>query len=152
MILSATSYFFIFFNHSDFSEVIVEALLRINDITSVNVKVIQLKYLLNEFSNFPLFGNGISFYLPFYIRSPDAPYIYETQLFSLLTQFGLVISSLVFILYIYLCLLLLEKKHYSLLIFFVLFIFSGLTNPNLTNYNTSLIYSLMLFASSRDTI
>lgn len=57
----------------------------------------QFPYIFSAFERKPLFGNGIGFYLPEYMRAIEVPYLYELQILSLLMQFGIVGFSIIFI-------------------------------------------------------
>jgi hypothetical protein len=82
---------------NDSSKGIFDVLLvKVNDSSSLETKSVQVSKILNFFADSPLLGNGLTSYIPSYIRSEFKPYIYEFQFGTLLVQFG-VIGTLIYL-------------------------------------------------------
>lgn len=125
-----------FFEFASGSEVFIDALLFSDKGTSVRVE--QMKYLLDGWTNAPLFGEGHGASLATYRRTGNNEWAYEQTFFALLYQTGLigVISYLFAILWIVFNIIKLSRLSERNLFFLVpitvgmlCFLIANLTNP-----------------------
>jgi hypothetical protein len=72
---------------------------KLNDSSSLDTKSSQVFKLLDFYADAPVFGHGLTTYIPEYIRSNYKPYIYEFQFGTLLVQLGIIGTSLYLLLF-----------------------------------------------------
>lgn len=141
MILSS---FFIF---PIYSEAINKLLFR-----KLDTKFEQTVLLFDQFTEYPFWGSGIGAYLQNYTRNTSL-FLYENQFLSLFMQLGIIGGLFLFSFFIFpFCkIFLYPSKIFKfsscnlLVIIYVLFLFSSLTNPNLFLLNMSLLYFILYF-------
>lgn len=115
---------------------------------SDNTRTRQANALIKEFSFCPLMGKGLGGYAKECIRDEKLLYSYEVQWIAFLMQFGVIgISFLLFMAGFILWQLLrppLSRVKTSALILFLLWLFSGFTNPFLISLTSGIAYTLFL--------
>lgn len=75
---------------SDTEENEIEKLDKEGAAVSNQIKIEQMYRLLDKWKESPLFGHGYGSYVEGYLRSEEAPFSYEMQLFALLMKIGVV--------------------------------------------------------------
>ncbi|EHD22412.1 MULTISPECIES: O-antigen ligase family protein [Brenneria] len=116
-----------------------------SNIASDVERVWQNRMLLYAFSEKPILGHGVGYFIPNALRSEDTPYLYESQSLSMLMTLGSLGAGVLLLLYMSLCFNSIQKdarggmKFTVPLIFISLWIFSGSVNPLLFGASGGLI-------------
>lgn len=99
---------------------------------SDEVRVDQIHYLMINIRSFPLFGTGLGSEAHDYLRSEDTPYFYEAQWYATTMQMGFIgmfwyLANILLAAYVPL-----RRNYIPFTIVFMMWLFSGFTNPYLT--------------------
>jgi hypothetical protein len=111
---------------------------------SDQVRVDQIHYLSVGIKSFPLLGTGIGSKAHDYLRSESTPYFYEAQWYATTMQMGFVGVSW-YVLNILLALYVPLRRNYLVFtIVFLMWVFSGFTNPFLTALGSAFGLTILL--------
>lgn len=105
------------------------------------VRLMQNNALWAQVASNPLFGHGIGYYIPNFLRSTDAKYLYESQSLSMLMTLGY-IGAAIWLLMIVAFLILMENKNsipIGSLFFLFFWVLCGSYNPYLFGASGGLI-------------
>lgn len=105
------------------------------------VRVMQNNALWAHVETNPLFGHGIGYYIPEFLRSTDSKYLYESQSLSMLMTLGY-IGAAVWLIMIIVFIILLENKNsipVGSLVFLFFWVLCGSYNPYLFGASGGLI-------------
>lgn len=119
-------------------------------VISDNIRLEELPVLLKQFEIRPIFGHGLGFYAPTLVRDQHDKFSYELQWVALLMQIGIVgVVGVIALLTLVARPFLFSpfsKKKVTLLMMFILWIFSGFFNPYLTSSAAGAIFSFFVAA------
>jgi len=120
---------------------------------SDDTRMVQVRALLEEYENYPVFGKGLGGYAENAIRDGKILHSYEVQWVAFLMQFGVV--GLTFILFA-LCLIAVTilKRPFttaktSLFVLFICWLLAGFTNPFLISLTSGILY-VLFFLTGRE--
>lgn len=123
-----------------------------NNDFSDGARELQLQKITSEIELSPMFGHGIGYYIPSWIRSDDAKYSYELQVPALVMQIGFFGVFILFsLIYIPILLLIKKTKPLFILLFSIMsciWIASGFFNPVLFSSSGGVVYSFVLLLCS----
>lgn len=112
----------------------------------------QLNKLAEKIDAAPIFGHGIGYYIPSWIRAGDAKYSYELQVPALVMQIGIVGVVLLFgFIFLPILYLIRNTKPLFLILFLgmsVTWLLSGFFNPVLFSSSGGVVYSMILLLCS----
>jgi hypothetical protein len=111
---------------------------------SDQTRVDQLHYLKLGIKNFPLLGTGLGSEAHDYLRSEETPYFYEAQWYATTMQMGFIgvfwyALNLILALYVPL-----RRNYIMFTVVFLVWVFSGFTNPYLTALGSAFGLTLLL--------
>jgi hypothetical protein len=111
---------------------------------SDQIRVDQIHYLKIGIAKFPLLGTGIGSEAHDYLRSEETPYFYEAQWYATTMQMGFIgvfwyVLNLLLALYVPL-----RKNYLAFSVVFVVWVFSGFTNPFLTALGSAFGLAILL--------
>jgi hypothetical protein len=113
---------------------------------SDKTRSVQAEALLDKFEQAPLLGSGVGGYVKEVIREPNTLHVYEVQWLAFLMQFGVIGIFLILSPLLFIAIRLVQgpfsRLRWSFLGLFLLWIFSGFTNPFLISLASGIIYSL----------
>lgn len=108
----------------------------------------QIEALLSDFEMSPVIGKGLGSYSENEIRDPLNPHSYEVQWVAFLMQFGVVGLFILFLFLSFIAFLFFtpsfSRVHFSILLLFLFWLVSGLTNPFLISLTSGIMYSLFI--------
>lgn len=105
------------------------------------VRIMQNTALMNEVAKAPLFGHGLGYYIPTFLRSTEAKYLYESQTLSMLMTLGYIGVGIWLIMIVGVLVLAENKRSIPLgsLLFLFFWIVGASTNPTLFGASGGLI-------------
>ncbi len=114
-------------------------------------RVQQIEAMVDQFEHQPYLGTGIGGFAPQYVREGTVLHLYEVQWMAFLMQFGIVG---IFVLLIPLVLIgkdmvypKFSRTRGTFLLFFLMWVFSGFTNPFLISLTSGIMYTLFYLSS-----
>jgi hypothetical protein len=127
-----------------FFESILSRFASVDTAASDQVRVDQIHYLKIVIKNFPLLGTGIGSEAHDFLRNDKTPYLYEAQWYATTMQMGF-IGVFWYVLNLLLAVYLpLRKNHIAFTAVFLVWVFSGFTNPYLTGLGSAFGLTILL--------
>ncbi len=122
-----------------------------NNYYSDSTRYIQIEALTNGHLEIPFFGQGFGGYIENVVRDYVVPYSYEVQWNAFLYQFGIIgmiflAIPLMAIGFNIIAVTPLTRIRSATFILFLLWLFSGFTNPYLISLTSGIVYSMFLVA------
>jgi len=127
-----------------FFESILFRFASVETAVSDQTRVDQIHYLKIGIKNFPLFGTGIGSEAHDYLRNEKTPYFYEAQWYATAMQMGFIgvfwyVLNLLLAVYVPL-----RKNYIAFTVVFLVWAFSGFTNPFLTALGSAFGLTILL--------
>jgi hypothetical protein len=127
-----------------FFDSILSRFVSAGTVVSDQIRVDQIHYLKIAIKNFPLFGTGIGSEAHDYLRNQKTPYFYEAQWYATTMQLGFIgvfwyVLNLLLALYVPL-----RKNYIAFSVVFLVWVFSGFTNPFLTALGSACGLTILL--------
>jgi hypothetical protein len=127
-----------------FFESILSRFASVDTEISDRTRVDQIHYLKIGIKSFPLLGTGIGSEAHDYLRNDKTPYLYEAQWYATTMQMGFIgvfwyVLNLLLALYVPL-----RKNYIAFTVVFLVWVFSGFTNPYLTGLGSAFGLTILL--------
>jgi hypothetical protein len=127
-----------------FFESILSRFASVDTEISDRTRVDQIHYLKIGIKTFPLLGTGIGSEAHDYLRNDKTPYLYEAQWYATTMQMGFIgvfwyVLNLLLALYVPL-----RKNYIAFTVVFLVWVFSGFTNPYLTGLGSAFGLTILL--------
>ncbi len=127
-----------------FFESILSRFASVDTEISDQTHVDQIHYLKIGIQSFPLLGTGIGSETHDYLRNAKTPYLYEAQWYATTMQMGFIgvfwyVLNLLLAVYVPL-----RKNYIAFTIVFLVWVFSGFTNPYLTGLGSAFGLTILL--------
>jgi hypothetical protein len=127
-----------------FFESILSRFASVDTAASDQVRVDQIHYLKVAIKSFPLLGTGIGSEAHDYLRNDKTPYLYEAQWYATTMQMGFIgvfwyVLNLLLAVYVPL-----RKNYIAFTTVFLVWVFSGFTNPYLTGLGSAFGLTILL--------
>ena len=127
-----------------FFETILARFASADTAASDQIRVDQIHYLKIGIKTFPVLGTGIGSEAHDYLRSEETPYFYEAQWYATTMQMGFVgvswyVLNLLLAIYVPL-----RKNYMAFTMVFLMWFFSGFTNPFLTAVGSAFGLTILL--------
>ncbi len=127
-----------------FFESILSRFASVDTAASDQVRVDQIHYLKVAIKSFPLLGTGIGSEAHDYLRNDKTPYLYEAQWYATTMQMGFIgvfwyVLNLLLAVYVPL-----RKNYVAFTVVFLVWVFSGFTNPYLTGLGSAFGLTILL--------
>ena len=111
---------------------------------SDQTRVDQIHYLKVGIKNFPLLGTGLGSEAHDFLRNDKTPYLYEAQWYATIMQMGFIgvfwyVLNLLLAVYVPL-----RKNYIAFTVVFLVWVFSGFTNPYLTGLGSAFGLTILL--------
>jgi hypothetical protein len=127
-----------------FFESILSRFASVDTAASDQVRVVQIHYLKVAIKSFPLLGTGLGSEAHDYLRNDKTPYLYEAQWYATTMQMGF-IGVFWYVLNILLAVYgPLRKNYVAFTAVFLVWVFSGFTNPYLTGLGSAFGLAILL--------
>jgi hypothetical protein len=127
-----------------FFESILSRFASVDTAASDQVRVDQIHYLKVAIKSFPLLGTGLGSEAHDYLRNDKTPYLYEAQWYATTMQMGF-IGVFWYVLNILLAVYgPLRKNYVAFTAVFLVWVFSGFTNPYLTGLGSAFGLAILL--------
>jgi len=127
-----------------FFESILSRFASVDTEVSDQTRVDQIHYLKIAIKTFPLLGTGIGSEAHDYLRNDMTPYLYEAQWYATTMQMGFVgvfwyVANILLAVYVPL-----RKNYVAFTVVFLVWVFSGFTNPYLTGLGSAFGITILL--------
>jgi hypothetical protein len=127
-----------------FFESILSRFASVDTEISDRTRVDQIHYLKIGIKSFPLLGTGIGSEAHDYLRNDKTPYLYEAQWYATTMQMGFIgvfwyVLNLLLAVYVPL-----RKNYVAFTVIFLVWVFSGFTNPYLTGLGSAFGLTILL--------
>ena len=127
-----------------FFESILSRFASVDTAASDQVRVDQIHYLKVAIKSFPLLGTGLGSEAHDYLRNDKTPYLYEAQWYATTMQMGFIgvfwyVLNLLLAVYVPL-----RKNYLAFTAVFLVWVFSGFTNPYLTGLGSAFGLTILL--------
>jgi hypothetical protein len=127
-----------------FFESILSRFASVDTAASDQVRVDQIHYLKIGIKSFPLLGTGLGSEAHDYLRYDKTPYLYEAQWYATTMQMGFIgvfwyVLNLLLAVYVPL-----RKNYVAFTVVFLVWVFSGFTNPYLTGLGSAFGLTILL--------